>query len=51
MEETEEQIVMKKKKIYGLKAKEQKSRQLVSFNVFSGFIPLAPNAALRVLEV
>lgn len=47
MGETEEQIVMKKKKIYGLKAKEQKSRQLVSFNVFSGFYPIGSKCSTQ----
>lgn len=42
MTETEVQIVMNKKKIYDLKAKEQMPRQLVSFNVFSGFYPVGP---------
>lgn len=40
-----------KKKIYGLEAKEQTSRQFVSFNVFSGFYPIGPNADFRVPEI
>lgn len=47
MKETEVQTVMKEKKIYGLKAKEQMSRQLVSFSVFSGFYPIRPKCSTQ----